>query len=102
MPEKWFQFVSRIKKETGAASLKEAMKIASSRKSEWQRDGKGDGKGDDKKTGKRDGKKTGKRKSAKKTRTGTRKTRGGTKPDETHGGEPVDDGEAQQEPKPEE
>jgi hypothetical protein len=39
MAEKWFQFVSRIKKETGAESLKEAMKIASKRKSEWNKDG---------------------------------------------------------------
>jgi hypothetical protein len=35
---KWFQFVSKIKKETGVASLKEAMKIASERKSEWKKD----------------------------------------------------------------
>ena len=39
MAEKWFQFVSRIKKETGVESLKEAMKIASNRKSEWKKDG---------------------------------------------------------------
>jgi hypothetical protein len=43
MGEKWFQFVSRIKKETGVGSLKEAMKIASERKSEWQKDGQKDG-----------------------------------------------------------
>jgi len=41
--EKWFQFVTRIKNETGAKSLKDAMKIASKRKSEWQRDGSMDG-----------------------------------------------------------
>uniref|UniRef100_A0A6C0JH96 Uncharacterized protein n=1 Tax=viral metagenome TaxID=1070528 RepID=A0A6C0JH96_9ZZZZ len=41
--EKWFQFVTRIKNETGAKSLKAAMKIASKRKSEWKRDGKRDG-----------------------------------------------------------
>jgi len=42
--EKWFQFVTRIKNETGAKSLKAAMKIASKRKSEWKRDGSNVGK----------------------------------------------------------
>jgi hypothetical protein len=37
MGEKWFQFVTRIKKETNAPSLKAAMKIASKRKSEWNK-----------------------------------------------------------------
>jgi hypothetical protein len=41
MGEKWFQFVTRIKNETNAPSLKAAMKIASKRKSEWNKDGKG-------------------------------------------------------------
>ena len=40
MGEKWFQFVTRIKNETNAPSLKAAMKIASKRKSEWNKDGK--------------------------------------------------------------
>ena len=44
MGEKWFQFVTRIKNETNAPSLKAAMKIASKRKSEWNKDGKGTGK----------------------------------------------------------
>jgi len=37
MGEKWFQFVTRIKNETNAPSLKAAMKIASKRKSEWNK-----------------------------------------------------------------
>ena len=49
--EKWFQFVTRIKNETGAKSLKAAMKIASKRKSEWKRDGTRDGARDDTRDG---------------------------------------------------
>lgn len=37
MGEKWFQFVTRIKNETNSPSLKAAMKIASKRKSEWNK-----------------------------------------------------------------
>jgi hypothetical protein len=37
--EKWFQFVSRVKKEENLGSLKEAMARASARKSEWKKDG---------------------------------------------------------------
>jgi hypothetical protein len=36
MGEKWFEFVKRIKKEGNHASLKDAMKDASARKSEWK------------------------------------------------------------------
>jgi hypothetical protein len=69
---KWFQFVSKIKKETGVKSLKEAMKIASERKSEWKKDGAASSK----KTGKRKG-------SAKKGRgKRTRRIRGGRKSDD--------------------
>ena len=39
MGEKWFQFVKRIKAEGNYASLSEAMKAASKRKSEWRKDG---------------------------------------------------------------
>ena len=39
MPEKWHEFVTRIKNETKVESLQEAMKIASKRKSEWQKGG---------------------------------------------------------------
>ena len=39
MGEKWFEFVKRIKKEGNYASLSEAMKAASKRKSEWKKDG---------------------------------------------------------------
>jgi hypothetical protein len=39
MGEKWFQFVKRIHHETNAPSLKAAMKIASKRKSEWNKEG---------------------------------------------------------------
>lgn len=39
MGEKWFQFVKRIKAEGNYASLSEAMKAASKRKSEWKKDG---------------------------------------------------------------
>lgn len=39
MAEKWHEFVTRIKNETKVGSLQEAMKIASSRKSEWNRAG---------------------------------------------------------------
>ena len=35
MGEKWFEFVKRIKKEGNHESLKDAMKEASKRKSEW-------------------------------------------------------------------
>jgi hypothetical protein len=38
----WNQFVMKIKKEEGIASLKEAMKRASKRKSEWKRGGDGE------------------------------------------------------------
>jgi hypothetical protein len=79
MGEKWFQFVSRIKKETGVASLKEAMAIASKRKSEWQRDGQKDGQRDGQKDGQKDGATpkatSGKRKSAKKAKRGTRRVK---------------------------
>ena len=37
MGEKWFQFVSRIKKELNLGSLKEAMSAASKRKHEWRK-----------------------------------------------------------------
>jgi hypothetical protein len=67
---KWFQFVSKIKKETGVKSLKEAMKIASERKSEWKKDGSASP-ASSKKTGKKRG-------TAKKGRgKGTRRMRGG-------------------------
>jgi hypothetical protein len=67
---KWFQFVSKIKKETGVKSLKEAMKIASERKSEWKKDGSASP-ASSKKTGKKKG-------TAKKGRgKGTRRMRGG-------------------------
>ena len=39
MGEKWFEFVKRIKKDGNYASLSEAMKAASKRKSEWKKDG---------------------------------------------------------------
>ena len=39
MGEKWFEFVKRIKKDGNYASLSEAMKAASKRKSEWRKDG---------------------------------------------------------------
>jgi len=39
MGEKWFEFVKRIKNEGNYASLSEAMKAASKRKSEWRKDG---------------------------------------------------------------
>ena len=39
MGEKWFEFVKRIKKEGNHASLKDAMRDASKRKSEWNKDG---------------------------------------------------------------
>ena len=38
MGEKWFEFVKRIKKEGNHASLKDAMKDASARKSEWNKE----------------------------------------------------------------
>jgi len=37
MGEKWFQFVSRIKKQLNLGSLKEAMAAASKRKHEWKK-----------------------------------------------------------------
>ena len=39
MPEKWFQFVQRIKKEHNFDSLKEAMSYASNHKEEWRNNG---------------------------------------------------------------
>lgn len=39
MGEKWFEFVKRIKKEGNHESLKDAMREASKRKSEWKKDG---------------------------------------------------------------
>jgi hypothetical protein len=39
MGETWFEFEKRIKKEGNYASLSEAMKAASKRKSEWKKDG---------------------------------------------------------------
>lgn len=66
MGEKWFEFVKRIKKEGNHASLKDAMKEASARKSEWN-------KGTDSGTTKKRVSKR-KRKSARKSRK-SRKTR---------------------------
>ena len=43
MGEKWFEFVKRIKKEGNHASLKDAMREASKRKSEWRKDGSSKG-----------------------------------------------------------
>ena len=43
MGEKWFEFVKRIKKEGNHASLKDAMREASKRKSEWKKDGSSKG-----------------------------------------------------------
>jgi hypothetical protein len=37
--EKWFEFVARMKKQTGAASLGEAMKHASKNKHLWKKGG---------------------------------------------------------------
>lgn len=66
MGEKWFQFVTRIKNETNAPSLRAAMKIASKRKSEWNN-------GTEAPLNKT-GKKTGKGKGTRKAR-GTRRNR---------------------------
>jgi hypothetical protein len=66
MGEKWFQFVTRIKNETNAPSLKAAMKIASKRKSEWNKGAEAPVN----KTGKSKGKGKGTRKSR-----GTRRNR---------------------------
>ena len=58
MGEKWFEFVKRIKKEGNHESLKDAMREASKRKSEWRKDGASPAKSVSKKTKKaRKGKK---------------------------------------------
>ena len=75
MGEKWFQFVSRIKKQLNLGSLKEAMAAASKRKSEWK---KGPSAGPSVKKSKKS-KKSRKSKTRKSRR--TRSKRGGGEPD---------------------
>lgn len=75
MGEKWFEFVKRIKKEGNHESLKDAMREASKRKSEWKKDGATPAKSVSKKTKKarkvkkgKKGKKSRKTKKSKKSR----------------------------------
>ena len=84
MGEKWFEFVKRIKKEGNHASLKDAMRDASKRKSEWRKDGPSEG--DAKPASKRKTMKKGKSRKGKKGSKSrkSRKSRKGKK-----GGEPV-------------
>ena len=72
MGEKWFEFVKRIKKEGNHESLKDAMREASKRKSEWKKDGATPAKSVSKKTKKarkgKKGKKSRNTKNSKKSR----------------------------------
>ena len=72
MGEKWFEFVKRIKKEGNHESLKDAMREASKRKSEWNKDGATPVKSVSKKTKKtkkvKKGKKSKKSRKTKKTK----------------------------------
>jgi hypothetical protein len=74
MGEKWFEFVKRIqseeKKKGKNISFKEAMSVASDRKSEWKRDGSSS---DHSKSSKSKSKKV--KKGGKKRRSGTKKNR---------------------------
>lgn len=74
MGEKWFEFVKRIKKDGNHASLSDAMKEASKRKSEWNG---GKDNGEDKKGRKTRKRQTKRRRASRKTRKGRkgRKTR---------------------------
>jgi hypothetical protein len=81
MGEKWFQFVSRIKKQLNLGSLKEAMAAASKRKSEWK---KGPSSGSDMKMTKGRSKKSKKAKKTRKSRR-SRKMKGGSGDDSSAG-----------------
>ena len=70
MGEKWIQFVMRVKKEEGCKSLKEAMKAASRRKSEWSGSSGDHAPAKTKKAKRGKGRKTRKAKKGKKTRKG--------------------------------
>lgn len=74
MGEKWFEFVKRIKKEGNHESLKDAMREASQRKSEWRKDGASPSKTSRKTKKVKKGKKSGKSKKSKKTKK-TKKSR---------------------------
>ena len=80
MGEKWFQFVSRIKKQLNLGSLKEAMAAASKRKSEWK---KGPSAGPSMKMSKKSKKSRKSRKSNTRKSRRTRSKRGGREDTET-------------------
>ena len=77
MGEKWFEFVKRIqseeKKKGKNISFKEAMSVASDRKSEWKRDGSSSEKSKSSKSSKSKSRKV--KKGGKKSRSGTKKHR---------------------------
>lgn len=68
MGEKWFEFVKRIKKEGNHATLMDAMKDASKRKSEWRKDGASPAKKTSKRRTKSKAKKSRKTRKTRKTR----------------------------------